>query len=521
MKQANELTLSFSRELSAIKANDASVAAQQPRDNDAVHVQTTGAGLTELYEGLRNASQNAEENLLLMHAIGRFLERYFTLELGTKADQSGKALISELTMAGYIPNDSVPLAQTADITALIKQAITLKNRLGKKYSRNQIDRWIIRPLSARIEAMFRNHERRQAVADLAFNYFLRAIDIESINHGVRPATYEAMLYIAVQKALVKNAEEAIRLNLMERYRVVPAQYANYARFNQQIDDVLADPLLDRLTRLINRHGAPFRIIDRAAATDDALDQHLLEEKTFLGPYDAAIRESYLDINKSVNRGIFRSVIFLIITKFIIGIAIEVPYDLVVHSQVMWLPLGVNLLLPPLYMILLRLTLVMPDMRNTKALTREVSRILYSPQQDHPFITGRKRHYGKIYNVVYALLVVGVFTGTGWLLVHYAHFEWIHLAIFFVFISTASFLGFRLSRAIREVEVGDEAQTAATILRDFLYMPFVAVGQKLSETYSKINIVSRLLDMFVELPLKTILGFLRRWGNFMSTKRDDL
>ena len=70
-------------------------------------------------------------------------------------------------------------------------------------------------------------------------------------------------------------------------------------------------------------------------------------------------------------------------------------------------------------------------------------------------------------------------------------------------------------------MGDEAQTTASILRDFIYMPFVAVGQKISETYSKLNIVSRAMDMFIELPLKTIIGFLRRWGNFMSTKRDDL
>ena len=188
---------------------------------------------------------------------------------------------------------------------------------------------------------------------------------------------------------------------------------------------------------------------------------------------------------------------------------------------MWLPLAVNLLLPPLYMIMLRLTLVMPDSRNTRALNREASRILYQPLPKRPFITGYKRHFSKVYNFIYVLLIAVVFVGVGWLLVHFAHFEWIHLLIFFIFISTASYLGFRLSRQIRKIEVGDEAQTTASILRDFIYMPFVAVGQKISETYSKLNIVSRAMDMFIELPMRTIIGFLRRWGSFMSTKRDDL
>lgn len=525
MNQANALALSFAGELVAINNAEAQRRQiQNAQTDDTLHVQTTGASLTELYESLRNASQNAEENLLLMHAIERFLERYFsslvTISQST-IKQSGKNLIVELTMAGYLPNDSIHKPTIDQITSSIKLALSLKARYVKQYSRAEINRWIVQPLAAQIESLLRNHARQLALANLAYNYFLGAIDIDYLANDKRPANYEAMLYIASQKALLKSDEAAIRLNLLQRYGVTMGQYVNYARFNQQIDIVFADPLLDKLVKLINRHGAPFRIIGRTVATDDSLGQHLLEEKTFLGPYDSAIRESYVDVNKSVNRGIIRSVIFLIITKFLIGIAIEVPYDIAVHHQIMWLPLGVNLLLPPLYMVLLRLTLVMPDARNTKALTREVSRILYSPLPNEPFITGHRRSYGKGWNFIYALFVIGVFITVGWLLMKFAHFEWIHLAIFFVFISTASFLGFRLSRSIREIEVGDEAQTTATILRDFIYMPFVAVGQKLSETYSRFNIVSRLLDMFVELPLKTILGFFRRWGNFMSAKRDDL
>ena len=172
------------------------------------------------------------------------------------------------------------------------------------------------------------------------------------------------------------------------------------------------------------------------------------------------------------------------------------------------------------MIALRMTLVMPSATNTRALTREATRILYEPIPTKPFLgrrTGRK--FGAGYNIVYALLIMAVFGGVGYLLVKFAHFEWVHLIIFFVFISTASFLGFRLSRSIREIEVGEEAQTSVTMLRDFFYMPFVAVGRRISETYAQFNIISRFLDMFVELPLKTILGFVRRWGSFLNAKKD--
>lgn len=424
-------------------------------------------------------------------------------------------------MTGYLANDSIKRSLANHITDLIKQGVTLNNRLKPNYNRNQLDRWVIQPLSARIEGLLRDHSRDQALVNLAYGYFLSAIDIEAICGGSRPSTYEATLYMAVQKALLGSEEATIRLSLMERYGVTAAQYANYARFNAQVDEAMDSKLLDTLVRIVNRNGAVFRIIGDASQADDGFDQHVLTEKAFLGPFTAAIQASYKKVNQKVNRGIIRSVIFLIITKFIIGIAAEVPYDLAVHHQVMWLPLAANLLLPPLYMIMLRLTLTMPDSRNTRALTREASRILFSPVPQEPFIRGYKRQFSKVYNFIYALVILGVFVGVGWLLVQFAHFEWIHLIIFFVFISTASYLGFRLNRSVREIEVGDEAQTTASILRDFIYMPFVAVGQKISETYSKVNIVSRLLDMFVELPLKTIVSFLRRWGSFMSAQRDDL
>jgi hypothetical protein len=83
------------------------------------------------------------------------------------------------------------------------------------------------------------------------------------------------------------------------------------------------------------------------------------------------------------------------------------------------------------------------------------------------------------------------------------------------------LGFRLNRLIRDIEIIASHQNIVTIVRDFLYMPFVIVGQWVTEKYQKIHIVSRLLDMFVELPLKSILYMIRQWTNFISGEKDRL
>ena len=510
----------FSEELRAVQ-NARALDHASREQSEKLHVSTTGAGLTLLYENLRNASENAAENLQLQRAIRRYFKRTYLTPDNINLENTGEDLVADLTLAGYIKNDSVPIETVNEISQIALECSNARKKLLQKFPISIADSWTIEPMSAAIESKLRDHRLYSVFADFAYNYFLSAIDIDSMFAGEKPVSYEATLFVAICTTLLKSDPATIRLSLLTRYQVSSAKIVEFAKFNTQIDHIFASDALDRLNHLINRHGAPFRIILRAMNSDEKFAEHLLSEKSFLGPFDSAISESYTTASQNVNRGITRSVIFLVITKFIIGIALEVPYDLVVHGQIAWLALSVNLLLPPLYMIALRLTLLMPGPNNTRALNREATRILFEPIPSKPFLGKRRsKQFGMGYNIAYALAVFAVFTGVGYLLIHYAQFEWIHLAIFFFFISTASFLGFRLSRSIREIEVGDEVQTSVTIVRDLLYMPFVAVGRRISETYAQFNIVSRFLDMFVELPLKTILGFLRRWSSFVSAKKDN-
>ena len=517
MKEPNALAKKFAHELRSVR--DAQNREQTDREmQEKLHVQTTGAGLTYLYESLRNASENAEENLLLMRAIRRFFKRVY-LTPDFNLNDIGEELVTELTLAGYLENDSVTLTTVEEISHLVRQYTHLRTQLLQRFPRKTVDYWVLDPMSAAVEHRLRDHRLNAVFADLTYNYFLSAIDVAAI-FGEKPASYEATLFMAVQQALLRADPAAIRLSLTTRYQVSLDHAADFARFNTQIDQIVAGTALKKLLQIVSRNGASFRIALLAANNDESAAERLESDKSYSEQYNLAINETYKSVSQNISRGIVRSVIFLIITKFIIGIAAEVPYDIWVHGTVQWLPLVVNLALPPLYMIALRLTLLMPSSGNAHALNREITRILFEPTPSKPFIKGRQKTFGIGWNMAYGVIIIGVFTGVAWLLMHYAHFEWIHLVVFFLFISTASFLGFRLSRAIRDIETGDEAQTSVTTIRDFLYMPFVAVGRKINETYAKINIVSRFLDMFVELPLKTILSFVRRWSAFLSAKKDD-
>jgi hypothetical protein len=122
--------------------------------------------------------------------------------------------------------------------------------------------------------------------------------------------------------------------------------------------------------------------------------------------------------------------------------------------------------------------------------------------------------------MYGLLFVIPFAVTVYILM-LLHFNVVQMVIFFMFMSTASFLGFRLSSMVRELELVTPNSRILSTIRDFFYLPFILVGQWLSSKYARVNAVAHILDILIELPLKTVLRLVRQWTNFLNEKHDEI
>lgn len=485
------------------------------RDAELFHVVGAGRTISVVYEQIRNAAEYAEEHLLLQRAIRRFYVRLFIT--GEKVGDTGEELVTELTLAGYIPNDSVPVSKIAGLSAMAKQYHTAYKGLDSLDTRTQ-RAWSINVLSVEAESLLRPHVIRDAYEQFVFDHFKASIDQTSLRDTLKE--FELLLFVAIHRAFLKSDDATIRWALLRRFGNTPARMTAYTDTNQLIDSLLEPKRSQQLQRIVNREGAVFRVLANMLR-DNETAFHTIDQPTkFLPAFEDAIHDSYEVAETRVNRGVLRSILFLIITKALIGVAIEIPYDIWIHGEISWLVLGVNLLLPPLYMLLLRLTLQTPDTANTRSLVAQADRLLYSKTQTQYAPARQSKQYGVVFNSIYALLILGMFGAVSWLLMSIG-FEIVHLIIFFIFFSTASFLGFRLSRTIRELETVDSRQDGVGMIRDFIYLPFVVVGRKLSESYAKLNIVASFLDMFIELPLKTVLRVVRRWDAFISSKKDEL
>jgi hypothetical protein len=484
-----------------------------------VHVVGAGGAVTAAYEQLRNAAEYAEEHLLLQRAIGRYYRRVFLTRDPKRIGESAEDLILELTQAGYLPNDTIPVTLLPIIDALALDYFGAYDGLLSKHH-GRVNAWTIELLAVKVEGLLSDRSYQDTFTQFAYDYFQGALDPAKLFGATPPEDYSLSLFIAVNRALIKADGAIIRSALLARYGLVPSLSSEYVEMNRRIDGLFESEVTERLTRVVDRHGAPLRVLWHMINTHEDMATLLDSPSTFLGGYEAEVRAQYSQIGSKIKRGIFKSIAFLIITKVIIGLLVEVPYDRLVHGEVLWLPLAINLGFPPLYMVLLSLTLTQPGPANTRALTERIEKLLYGEEQLSIIARRGGKGFGVAFNIVYILLFLLVFGGATWFLMS-LDFSPLHLTIFFVFLSTASFLGFRLSRLIREVEVVDSEQNALTMIRDGLYMPFVVVGRWMSDKYAKVNIMTLLLDMAIELPLKTFLHIVRQWAAFISSKKDEL
>jgi hypothetical protein len=488
------------------------------------HVDGMGKSLVSGYESLRNAAEYSEGHAMFQPAIVRFFVRNFSIVKNRQTTSLAKDLIVELTLAGYIENDSVTEKKMEKIQSLVQAHWEFYKRYESKNI--NLKAYVFGPLSAKIEEVLFPHSKGSAIVQFAYEYFAKQYGSE-LDKALDRKQAHLTLLIAVMKALIKPTEGAIREDILSRYRISIKNSQEYLAMNRELDVIFKDRRTRRVERKISNRCTPFRVLLRQAEKSFDVSDISQNRARFMSECNWTIKDMYDETSRSIRSGVLKSIIFLIITKTILGIAIEVPSDLLIEGHIVWLPLIINLAFPPIYMLILSFTLTMPGEFNTRLLERQIEDVLYEDDkmvlsnnkiQDSVFAANR---YSRAFNFFYWAFFLAIIALVSFVLIK-LHFSVASFIIFFVFVSTASFLCFRLSRLVREVTArSDNNQSMGQSVRDFLYMPFVVIGQWVTEKYAKINIVSNALDLLVELPLKDVLRMIRRWNVFLSSKKDEL
>ena len=496
-----------------------------PRE-DMIHISGVGGNLYFAYEQLRNAAEYGERHLLVRRSIERFLRRNLRLR-GEVYGEFAVELISELTQARYLKNDTVPRSTIGRINAIAKRYSQLSGAVRTAYSvpQERLANWTYQAASVEIEHQLVLHAETDVYIDFIYQHYREHVDPDTFGQ-VNEEIYEIALYCAVHRSILKSDIATIRYYaLVARLGVGSRSSLEYfVWINEQTDQFYQSPLTNRMGRLVGRYGAPLRILREVLLSSPETEKILPDRALLMPRVVSECQRQYKLTREKLNEGIIRSVLFIFITKVLIGLAIEVPYDLIVLGAISWTPLSINLIFPPAYMATIGLGVRTPGKRNTEVIQSYLTRILYHTDDPPLRYRVRKRVSSPslvaAFNTIYAVAFLVSFSILVYILGSLG-FNPVNGTIFFVFISVVSFFGFRLSQSARELEIMDRRRSLFSVLLDFFSTPFIRVGNWLSDKYSRINVVTLILDLAIELPLKTSLRVVQQWAGFIRDKQEEL
>lgn len=494
------------------------------KTGEKVYIPDTAEHAYWAYEQLRNAVEYQEQHLLMRSSIGRFLARHFD---GSQAKQGvlGYEVIRELTKAGYLANGIVSQPTVDALGKRIAAYRTLYETARPHFrSERQLFDLVVGIASADIQHMLLPNPAQDALINFTYHSFQTHFESDELTKTDNAVA----LYVAVHRALLKSDMPTIHhymfTNQFPQWFESKAHIAQAAgglkHFTATAKRATQGRRAHAISRMVRTHIAPYIVLYHTLQDSPHPEKLLADQKRLTARVAEVTNAQYKKARERLAGSVLRAIIFLFITKMLVGLLIEVPYEYYVFGEPHYTPLIINLLFPPVYMLLIGLSIKTPKPRNTDVIVRKLRALLY---EDGSLRYSLKRSIHKdlslTFNVVYGICTLAVIGGLS-LLLRELGFSFVSGVIFFIFLSTVSFFGYRISQSVRELVVIDR-RNILDMLWGILMTPFIRIGQWLSDRYSQFNIFMLVLDFLIEAPYKTLLRVYEQWMTFLREKQDDV
>lgn len=479
-----------------------------------------------LYERVRNTLEYQEEHLLRRNAILRMVRRVAGQEQDTQ--RAAEALLEELVLTKYLPNRTVPLSLVATIAAILSRyaplAVVAENAGN---ARERCSAFVMEVLATEIERVISGNDGDEELAAFMYEELWRRTEWDPATPGT-PEEREVRFFTAVYRTLRKVDPATLRYRIFLLYypawSTVNAQdplvttiAGNLVTMVQTIDAQIANPLTERLTRMLRRKAGVFRVLGdvlRAEAYEPAaLNDHIA----------LALEQRTKEFRARLSRTVFRSILFLFFTKTALAVILEIPYDLLSVGYLPAFPLAVNILFHPLFLAMIALTIRLPGKDNLHDYQASIRAL--RDGEDHPLLhvrmkrptTGRRQFF---FSVLYAVLFVGVYVGIAAGL-RAIGFHVLSTALFLFFFSLMAFFGVRIRSSTRDIILSDHHAGWLGTAFDILLLPVVRAGSWLAAKVAKVNIFIYFFDFIVEAPLKVAIAFVEGWLRFVREKKEEI
>ncbi len=515
------------RYLAAIKATEPPAA---PSGEPVIEIHGPLRHLTAFYERVRTLIDYQDERFIRRLAIRRILFRRILIQ--GERDNFGELLIRELIRAAYIENGKYPLSTAKTIDKMLEKYLTTLPTIERRYPPTDLvrmERRILGIAAAEIEDYLNPADVDRVLVEELSHEMTSYLGSGAVTDQIRIVAMRGLLkadseLVAWRLFIDRTAETSA--GIWKKFTADPADHiGEVIREIMRLELSLQDRQIDTQMRRFSQLIPPYTILADLARQHETRAATLVAEPNRLDvTLETLVGERIERVETKIQRSMVRATIYIFLTKIVIGVALEVPYDLATHGKIAYLPLGINVLIPPTLMLLAALGIHPPGRENTDLLVLRAKKILLN--ETLPALTDihENRQHGSVANAFFSLFYFATyaiaFGGLIWIL-NLLHFNFVSILIFLFFLSIVGFFAFRIRTTAKELAVIREREGFLLLVFDFFALPFLQVGRWLSVTIRQMNIILFVLDFIIEAPLKIVFVAIEDWFAFLREKREEL
>ena len=509
-----------------------------------IHVDEVAARVAAFYEKVKGIIDWKEEHLLRKRAIERSLKRRILFKKEEK-EEMAESLVYELIRGGHFPNDTIQESKIILVQKLIDKYFYILENSPKKSgkARKEFQEWLIEIASYELEKILAPPLKEDALINYMFGSMKEQIKIREGTISMAGITMEKItenekniqIYIAVQRALFKLDDPIITYNLLEK------QYPEWNQFSssspplseiakniystkKKIDKAVYHPLSEKFYHICEKYDTPYLILGNIIEDNPLKAKEILENPEDL---EGLIKKSYnkraIKLKGVMRRAAIYTTLSIFVTKMVLALSIEIPFDKFIVGDFNYLSLGVNILFPPFLMFLLVATVRPPKKENLQRAIMEVMKLVFEREKKDIYEIKIPKKRGKILNLVilgiYSLAFIFSF-GIIILVLQKINFGTLSIIIFLFFVSMISFFGVKIKERGKELTIEKEKDTFLNSLFDFFTLPIIIAGKWLSKKWAKLNI-ALMIAALIDMPFLVFVGFLEQWRYFLKEKKEKI
>ena len=495
-----------------------------PKDEPVISISTRTSRASFVYERMRNAVDYKEEHLIRRTAIERILKRMIS---SGETKNLGENLAHELIHARYLPNKAIPLKKLGQLEQILEKYFLLLGLapLPEIISPKSLPGWILNLMASEIDEFLLPPYTMHASINTMYEIMNREIHVEE---PIEPAERSKQIYLAVSRTLYHN-DDNLKFHLFLLYypdwrqadaALIREVGENLKIIRQRIEADLIHPFKKKLITMMRKHVVYFSILTEIIAKNpDEVAEALHSDDHFSELVTAAGNAHYRSSRNKLRRSIGRSVIYLLLTKFLIALILEIPFEYWLLQRYDVVPLLINLAFPPSLLTIIALSTRLPDDENTKIITRNILRIIQGQTEVIQIPkTKRQKIVLRILFAVFYSALFGVSFGLMIYLLNWLNFTVVSMFVFLLFLSLVSLFAYRIRRSSQELIVTPPPGGLIRSLWSFMTIPILHAGKWMSGKFAQLNIFIFILDFVIEAPFKSFIKITEYWMNYVNEKK---